>query len=195
MAALTYYNRIDAAHYARKYALEYNSAYPDVSSSTGGGGDCTNFVSQALRAGGWSMIYGPAHSLDRWWYKGKPTGSWWEHYISGYASNTWVSASEFSVFLEKSPRVSRCNESDLTIGDIVQARIISQDDVDHSMIVTMVGSDGVQVSYHTKNTLDSSLRGTKKRFGPDFDYLYWKVADIFFDIMPSDPMPGTGFHL
>ncbi len=38
--------------YAQKYWNNYNPAYPDFNGQ-GAGGDCTNFVSQALKAGGW----------------------------------------------------------------------------------------------------------------------------------------------
>lgn len=41
-----YYNPNTAVQYARQYALHPNSTYPEFSS------DCTNFLSQSLRAGG-----------------------------------------------------------------------------------------------------------------------------------------------
>jgi Putative amidase domain len=52
-----YYNRIAAADYGTKWAVPgaRNSTWPDFSSSQGGGGDCTNFISQCLYAGGWNM--------------------------------------------------------------------------------------------------------------------------------------------
>ena len=44
----SYYNRNAAVNYARRWALNPNPRYPYYTQN----GDCTNFVSQALRAGG-----------------------------------------------------------------------------------------------------------------------------------------------
>ena len=41
--------------YATKYWSKYNTEYPDFNGA-GAGGDCTNFVSQSLKAGGWSTF-------------------------------------------------------------------------------------------------------------------------------------------
>lgn len=46
------YNRTNAVNYALTYYQNYNSAYPNMSSL---GGDCANFVSQCLLAGGKAM--------------------------------------------------------------------------------------------------------------------------------------------
>ncbi len=48
------YNREDAVAYAHKWALSRN---PQYMSFSGIGGDCTNFVSQCLHAGGAPMNY------------------------------------------------------------------------------------------------------------------------------------------
>ena len=46
------YDRDAAVAYAQKYALNYNPEYNDY---TNGGGDCMNFVSQCIHAGGMPM--------------------------------------------------------------------------------------------------------------------------------------------
>jgi hypothetical protein len=47
-----FYNRVLAAGYVAKYALQNNQAWiKDIE-------DCTNFVSQALYFGGWPMTAG-----------------------------------------------------------------------------------------------------------------------------------------
>ena len=51
MALLTY-QRASAVQYARRWALGRNPRYPDF---TGMGGDCANFISQCLIAGGGRM--------------------------------------------------------------------------------------------------------------------------------------------
>lgn len=47
------YNSSMASNYAYQWALSKNPQYPDFSANTLQGGDCTNFVSQALHTGGW----------------------------------------------------------------------------------------------------------------------------------------------
>lgn len=56
----SFYNRSKAKDYIDKYWKNYNPAYP---SFHGGGGDCANFVSQVLFAGGmpWVDDRNPAH--------------------------------------------------------------------------------------------------------------------------------------
>ena len=55
------YNRLRAVEYARRWALSRNPLFPDY---TGRGGDCTNFVSQAIYAGSCQMNF----TVDFGWY-------------------------------------------------------------------------------------------------------------------------------
>jgi hypothetical protein len=58
----SWYNRVLALDYMEKYAEKSNTQYADFTSL---GGDCTNFVSQVLMAGGMSMQgkYNPGEHL------------------------------------------------------------------------------------------------------------------------------------
>ena len=56
------YNRSNALQYARRWALDRN---PLFFSFNGIGGDCTNFVSQCIFAGGCVMNYTPTYG---WYY-------------------------------------------------------------------------------------------------------------------------------
>lgn len=78
-----------AVDYAMKYALSYNPNYPDY---TGAGGDCANFISQALHAGGKPMVGNNATSLKSWfcWSRNK-----WD---VKKISSTWRGASAFSKY-------------------------------------------------------------------------------------------------
>ena len=70
------YNRVAAVNYAIKYALVPNKTYKYFKSINEDGGDCTNFVSQCLRAGGAPMDY---NNVRPWWYdikRGKASVSW-----------------------------------------------------------------------------------------------------------------------
>lgn len=63
---VNFYSRINAVNYAITYALSPNPAYryfPLIGDSSG---DCSNFLSQCLTAGGASMVFNSSHP---WWYK------------------------------------------------------------------------------------------------------------------------------
>ncbi|MBW9159039.1 amidase domain-containing protein [Clostridium tagluense] len=65
------YSRIDAVNYARTYALHPNPSFryfPLINNETSG--DCANFISQCLLAGGAPMIYNGSHP---WWYNNANT--------------------------------------------------------------------------------------------------------------------------
>lgn len=62
------YNRTAAVQYALRH---WNNPNPDFANmdTRGGGGDCTNFTSQALLAGGWPMDYRGMGFDREWWYR------------------------------------------------------------------------------------------------------------------------------
>jgi hypothetical protein len=83
------YSGAAAAAYADTYWQTYNPAWPSFANS---GGDCTNFVSQALYAGGISMRTSPTYSGNAAWYMVKKRNRW------SYAA-PWVNAQDQSIFL------------------------------------------------------------------------------------------------
>jgi hypothetical protein len=87
-SAASAYNGAAAAAYADTYWQTYNPAWPSFASS---GGDCTNFVSQALYAGGISMRTSTAYSGDAAWYMVQKRKRW------SYSAS-WVNAQDQSVF-------------------------------------------------------------------------------------------------
>lgn len=64
----TTYNRVAAVRYALRH---WNNPNPDYGNfdEVGVGGDCANFVSQCLRAGGWPMDYRESAMNKEWWYR------------------------------------------------------------------------------------------------------------------------------
>jgi hypothetical protein len=110
------FRRYDACAYALKWALSRNPDYPDFSGQ-GGGGDCANFVSQSLLAGGCPM--------DRIWWGGKNS-----------ATIAWNRASHLRHHLSTSRWATRCTRNELWSGDVVFCFLNGQ--VVHSMIVTSV---------------------------------------------------------
>ena len=81
------YNRTAARDYLNKYTRTPNTAYADFTSA---GGDCTNFVSQMLRAGGMSMTAQKSNPGDNSWYY---YGSAW-----GKRTSTWTAANNFRTY-------------------------------------------------------------------------------------------------
>lgn len=84
------YNASDAKDYALKYYKNYNSDYPDW---TNEGGDCANFVSQCLHAGGNPMrgTSGSSSEAEDWsnWFSSGTTRN------VKKVSSTWRGAAAF----------------------------------------------------------------------------------------------------
>ena len=106
MSCTDVYNRTAAVAYARQYAMSYNSQYPSYSEY---GGDCMNFVSQCLHAGGMPM---------------KEQGYLWYATSTGSGAS-WRGVDSFLAYLRKtfgSPRLlytCYSTPENLKKGDIV----------------------------------------------------------------------------
>lgn len=134
------YNGTAAANYAKQYALNYNSNYTTY------GQDCTNFMSQATSAGGWSEVLGFYRSYSAWWYN---TGSGWPQ-----NSFTWSAAHNFAIFsCCRANRSSWANSwSQASLGDIVMFDFNDDYHIDHLMMVTHISANGtIYVSGHTND--------------------------------------------
>ena len=107
MLAIKPYQRENAVAYARKYAFSQNPLFGNFA---GIGGNCTNFVSQSIYAGGCQMNYTPTFG----WY-----------YISlDDRSPSWTGVEFFYNFIIENAGVGpfgRVATSDeLEIGDVIQ---------------------------------------------------------------------------
>jgi hypothetical protein len=149
------YNGAAAAAYADTYWQNYNSTYPSFANS---GGDCTNFVSQALFAGGITMRLSPPNSGNAAWYMVKTKQRHWS-----YAA-PWVDAQDNSIFaLQHLAGVTQVASyygvapgqtvaDNATQGDIVLYDFNNDGVYDHEAIV--VANDGTSwdlVDAHTNN--------------------------------------------
>ncbi|MGW1895547.1 amidase domain-containing protein [Streptomyces sp. NPDC002004] len=134
------------AAYAAKYWNHYNPAYPDYNGE-GAGGDCTNFVSQSLKAGGWKHVPGSTSDFHKWFG------------TADIQSDSFVGVNEFSWFALSSKRVtSLANVYQLDVGDVLQMDFNRDGSKDHSMIVTYRSPQGVPyVTYHSTNTYNRSV--------------------------------------
>lgn len=77
------YNRDNAVAYADNWATSTNGNYPVYPE------DCTNFVSQALRGGGYPFVGTP-----QWWNSGDDTQWWgdWGPFGYWFKTNSWAGA-------------------------------------------------------------------------------------------------------
>jgi len=147
VAAYTY-NRQAAANYA------YNNAYNDVPGTwrfeVEGKGDCTNFVSHSLQAGGWRETGKYFYWSKYAWYS-----DWYQ--TPGY-SRSWVSATNLYRFMLYTTRADSVESADqMDIGDVFQIDYGNDGTWDHSMIVTGKDSRGLLMSYHTPNKRNRPL--------------------------------------
>jgi hypothetical protein len=90
----SYTNTSAEATYAKNWAYSYNGSYVHFSN------DCTNFVSQALRAGGWTFVYPTygrnATDSSQWFYINDGAAAPWSY--------SWDSAVSMMRFIQKSNR-------------------------------------------------------------------------------------------
>ena len=153
VSASSGYNGAAAAAYADTYWQSYNTAWPSFANS---GGDCTNFVSQALHTGGIAMRTSPPYSGNAAWYMLKSKRRW------SYAVS-WINAQDNSLFLLTLPGVTQVASvygaapgqavaDNASQGDVVLYDFNNDGVYDHEAIVT--ASDGAGwdlVDAHTNN--------------------------------------------
>ncbi|AZM51282.1 hypothetical protein DMA15_00685 [Streptomyces sp. WAC 01529] len=132
------------ARYAERYWSNYNPAYRKFN---GAGGDCTNFVSQALKAGGWKPVPGSALDYRNWWYE------------RASQSTSWVGVNEWAWFTlsnRRAPNLSSVYKLD--VGDVLQVDFDKNGSKDHTMLVTYRDRRGMPyLTYHSTDTVRRSL--------------------------------------
>ncbi|MFC8176798.1 amidase domain-containing protein [Streptomyces sp. NPDC057242] len=133
------------AAYAEKYWTNYNPAYPNFNGA-GAGGDCTNFVSQSLKAGGWKHVPGYVYDYTRWFG------------TADIQSHSFIGVNEWSWFAQNSKRTtSLANVYQLDVGDVLQVDFNKDGSKDHTMIVTSRRNGVPYLTYHSTNTLRRSV--------------------------------------
>ena len=162
MLATKPYIRENAVEYAKKYAFSQN---PMFGNFAGIGGNCTNFVSQCIYAGGCQMNY-------------KPTFGW--YYISlDERSPSWTGVEYFYNFITQNAdvgpfgRTAAADEAE--IGDVIQ---LGRDEEGYYHTLLIVGFDGEDplVAAQTDNAYARPLSTY------DYDYSrYIKILGIRFE--------------
>lgn len=154
------YSSSDAVAYAKKYYNTYNTAYPDWTSY---GGDCANFISQCLYAGGKSMKGTPGSSTAAQdWSNWFSTGS---SCNTSNVSSTWRGANAFKSYWQSNASgystFSSVGSSSYNYGFTGDAVSLlnSNGSAYHTLII--VGYDSANkdfiVAAHTGNTVTAKL--------------------------------------
>ncbi|MFC8512014.1 amidase domain-containing protein [Streptomyces sp. NPDC057257] len=140
----TTYNYAAMATYAEKYWKNYNTAYRRYNSA---GGDCTNYLSQSLYAGGWKQVTNSREDYDTWYS------------VTSGESDTWIGVNEWSWFTQTTKRTTAlANAYQMDIGDVLQMDFDKDGSKDHSMMTTYRSSSGVPyLTYHDADTYRRSL--------------------------------------
>ena len=134
------FNRDKSVEYAKKWALSFNPKYYNFSLL---GGDCTNFVSQCLHAGGIPMRY----------YK-----YGWFYTSLNVRAPAWTGVNEFWDFAVNNTgigvQLQEISLNDVQLSDIIQ--LYNGERFYHTLIVTDL-TDGIKVCSHDSPALDRAL--------------------------------------
>lgn len=154
------YNSTNAVNYAKKYWNNYNPNYRNFNSV---GGDCANFVSQCLKAGGLKTD-GTWNCYSLAWVNCQAQLNYLKS--QGYKATDWAKA------------------SDLQVGDVVY--YYNGSTICHTAICTKVANGQAYVTAHNKNHVDYewTLGGSKWWGGSNR-----RVVVHMNGIIPPDPLP------
>lgn len=148
MSKIYKYDREKAASYAKTWALKYNPQYADFN---GMGGDCTNFASQVVHAGGCPMNY----NQYGWYYTS----------LNDRAPS-WSSVEHFYRFIINNASVGPIGEEvgidDIEIGDMVQINFKRDHKFDHTPVVIEIKpgrrtTDKIIIAAHTIDRINYPL--------------------------------------
>ncbi|MET7783172.1 amidase domain-containing protein [Streptomyces mirabilis] len=154
------YDYAAMATYAEKYWKNYNSAYRKFN---GVGGDCTNFVSQSLLAGGWQPISTVTPEEYDTWY-----------YVANGQSDSWAGVNEWSWFTQTAKRTAPlANVYQMDVGDVLQVDFDKDGSKDHTMITSYRSSSGMPyLTYHDADTYRRSLSSILASYPTSAYYAY-----------------------
>ncbi len=144
------YNRQYAVEYAKKWALSRNPLFVDF---TGGGGNCTNFVSQSLFAGSGIMDFTPTFG---WYYRSvDERAPAWSGVEQLYDFLT--GSGDFAGRESEGPfAIEARNRQQVELGDVVQLAN-AEGDFYHTLLITGFNGNEILVSANSDNALDRPL--------------------------------------
>lgn len=187
------YSRRRAAAYALS---RYNDPSPQFANmdTFGGGGDCTNFTSQCMLYGGYTMDYRETGQATEWWYRRIGTDRF-DHNLNDWWSCTWsVPENQFQYLLANHGRAVNllANPSlakRLSLADIIYYDWTGEGKFGHSAIITRFNR--YHVPYVTYRTL-SPLRPVRNghwalRFRREAKRIWAIHLDTFPEIHLQNP--------
>jgi Putative amidase domain len=133
------YNRFNAVKYAETWWDGHNNEYPLYAN------DCTNFISQCLRAGGLKMVGMPKAGVG-WWYKNYSSSSY--SWRVAHALRKYLPGSKSGIKAEEVP-----TQKHLSLGDIILYDFEGDGRWNHCTIVVAKDENGEPlVNAHTQNS-------------------------------------------
>lgn len=169
------YNPSLAIAYAQKYAFTYNPKYPDYS-DVEPGGDCANFISQCIHAGGLPMTGSNANDVTNSWFC-------YSDYIWAIndISRTWRGAYYFYIYWSLHARSSQVFLNDALLNPILKKELLafaspgdvinlihSNNTVYHTLLIMEVTNEDIFCAAHTNNTDGTPLT----KYNPDKFKIY-----------------------
>ena len=129
--------------YAFRWAYEYN---PNYYNFTYLGGDCTNFISQCLFAGGFKMDYTPY--------------GWYYNFVNDRVPS-WTGVNEFwsyAINNDKSVgvKLKQVNLDNVELCSVIQ--LFNGDRFYHSLLVTSIDNGIIKVTAHDNNVKNVPLK-------------------------------------
>ena len=180
------YNRELARDYALKWATSYNKEYYNYIND---GGDCTNFVSQVLRAGGMDFIGSKknATSINSWFYYSADLPN---------RTSTWTSANAFNLHFGKEyKRVYKYREyrvedalknwsdiyASIYVGDIVQYSRPNNIAFHSQAITDILQNKTIYFSQHS-NTIENFYKNGNLKYyllgkPDDYNFLIYNIKE------------------
>ncbi|MGW0330414.1 amidase domain-containing protein [Streptomyces sp. NPDC003011] len=153
-AAAAGYHYGKMVSYANKYWKNANTDYRRY------GSDCTNFISQAMLAGGWKTTSGSFVSR-------KDNKKWFYGSFESTTSYTWAGAENWYWFAKKHSKRTKSldNVWKLLSADVLQADWKRDGIIDHTMIVTKRGGGGeIYLTYHTPSKHNVKLSTLLRKY-------------------------------
>ncbi|MGR9047071.1 amidase domain-containing protein [Halobacillus faecis] len=156
------YNRREAVRYADRWWDSYNPAYRSFDV------DCTNYVSQCIRAGG-ATPWGAPNRTRGWWYG---SGNW---------SYSWTVAHALRWYLggaRKGLTATEVSSADqLSPGDIICYDFQGDGRFDHNTFVVKKDANGMPlVNAHTSNSRHRYWAyEDSTAYTPDIQYKFYKI--------------------
>ncbi len=140
------YSKINAVKYANSYAKTPNPNFKYIPVYDDNGGDCTNFTSQCLLAGGAPMVFS---SKNPWWYNNKGWSISWA--VAGALYWYLKTNAQENFYGVKATEVP--SDTMLEAGDIIFYENISGR-ISHSATITSFYYDYPLISQHTPDVLN-----------------------------------------